>query len=273
MSTLARLYDFTAGQPILSAEVDGEFNQIVNALNSTSTTKNIIVRFSDGTTPPLKLDQLGLGRVQEWAVGGVTLLYIANSGQLVSSIATGTAPISVTSTTVCTNLNADKLDGKGLFTGDVVGIVQALNPRYDTVGNSAGSGDTTLHTRIFSESTLPNDGAYLNVRMGGTIAANANNKRIRVTFGGTAILDTGTLSTLNNLNWFIDLVIIRIDSDSVRAIGTFTTKSSVTDVFATYVQVNSLSFSGTLTLSLVANGVAANDIVQQVSTFEVNQMQ
>ena len=34
------------------------------------------------------------------------------TGQLVSSLATGTAPISVTSTTVCTNLNADMLDGK-----------------------------------------------------------------------------------------------------------------------------------------------------------------
>jgi hypothetical protein len=37
-------------------------------------------------------------------------LYLAN--QLISKLATGTAPISVQSTTVCPNLNADLLDGK-----------------------------------------------------------------------------------------------------------------------------------------------------------------
>jgi predicted acyltransferase (DUF342 family) len=35
----------------------------------------------------------------------------ATGGQLISTVATGTAPLSVTSTTVVTNLNADKLDG------------------------------------------------------------------------------------------------------------------------------------------------------------------
>ena len=45
--------------------------------------------------------------------------YLAKSGgtmtgQLGSSVATGTAPISVTSTTLCPNLNADMLDGKHL---------------------------------------------------------------------------------------------------------------------------------------------------------------
>lgn len=36
------------------------------------------------------------------------------SGQITSTLATGTAPISVASTTMCTNLNADLLDGKHL---------------------------------------------------------------------------------------------------------------------------------------------------------------
>ena len=48
------------------------------------------------TTPSYKLDVVGSVRVDS---------------QITSSLATGTAPLSVTSTTLCTNLNADYLDG------------------------------------------------------------------------------------------------------------------------------------------------------------------
>ena len=42
-------------------------------------------------------------------VGSITM-----SGQLISSVATGTKPISVSSTTLCNNLNADMIDGRHL---------------------------------------------------------------------------------------------------------------------------------------------------------------
>ena len=51
------------------------------------------------------------------------------TGQIKSSLATGTAPISVTSTTVCSNLNADMLDGihaVGLFTEMISGTLYNL---------------------------------------------------------------------------------------------------------------------------------------------------
>lgn len=117
MATLARLFDFTAGTPIVSNDVDSEFNQLVNVLNSTSTNVNLITRFSDAATAPLKLDQLGAGLIQEWAAAGVVVSRVTNAGsfstsqQFISTLATGTKPIDVTSTTVCTNLNADKVDG------------------------------------------------------------------------------------------------------------------------------------------------------------------
>ena len=40
-------------------------------------------------------------------VGGA----IETDNRLISTVATGTSPLAVTSTTVCTNLNADLLDG------------------------------------------------------------------------------------------------------------------------------------------------------------------
>lgn len=50
-------------------------------------------------------------------------------GQLNSTVATGTAPIQVASTTLCTNLNADMVDGYGVsnFNTDSVSIKRSIN--------------------------------------------------------------------------------------------------------------------------------------------------
>ncbi len=117
MATLARVTDFIPLDPILSGQVDSEFNQLVNALNSTSTNINLIVRFSSASVAVQKLDQLGAGPIEEWAQAGLVKASVTNAGsfstsqQLISTLATGTKPIDVTSTTVCTNLNADQVDG------------------------------------------------------------------------------------------------------------------------------------------------------------------
>jgi hypothetical protein len=43
MATIARLFDFQPGDPILSGQVDGEFNQLVNLLNGTTLDKNVVI--------------------------------------------------------------------------------------------------------------------------------------------------------------------------------------------------------------------------------------
>ena len=54
---------------------------------------------------------------------------IYTSGQLNSTVATGTAPIRTSSTTLCTNLNADMVDGYGVsnFNTDSVSIKRSIN--------------------------------------------------------------------------------------------------------------------------------------------------
>lgn len=47
---------------------------------------------------------------------------VTNTGYLKSKVATGTAPIQVSSTTLCTNLNADMIDGYDVAEGDKTGI-------------------------------------------------------------------------------------------------------------------------------------------------------
>lgn len=82
MATLARLFDFQSGQPILSNDVDSEFNQLVNALNGTATGTNLIVRYNAAGDPPLKLDQIGAGPIQQWAQAGLVNATITNQGNL-----------------------------------------------------------------------------------------------------------------------------------------------------------------------------------------------
>lgn len=106
---------FAAIAPVPSLDpLDAEFNQYVGAtgiFNGGTTGTKLLVKSSDGSDPPIEIDQIGAGPLAEWKQNGALKTSIANSGQIVSAVTTGTAPLSVASTTVVTNLNADTVDG------------------------------------------------------------------------------------------------------------------------------------------------------------------
>lgn len=110
------LASFQATIPVPSLnDLDGEFNQYVGAFgifNGGTTGTKLLVKSSDGSDPPLEIDQIGAGPLAEWKQNGTLKVSINNAGQVVSAVADGTAPLTLTSGTVVTNLNADKLDGK-----------------------------------------------------------------------------------------------------------------------------------------------------------------
>jgi len=64
--------------------------------------------------------------------GDFYALGAGNATRFVSSVATGTAPLTVSSTTLVTNLNADLLDGLQANTGTVANTVVARNANGDT---------------------------------------------------------------------------------------------------------------------------------------------
>lgn len=117
MATLARLFDFAAGTPIVSGDVDAEFNQLVNILNGSSSSKNAIIKYNDAATPPLQCDQIGAGRIQDWLQTGILKASVTNAGafsttnQFISTLAPGAPPLVVSSPTLVANLNADLVDG------------------------------------------------------------------------------------------------------------------------------------------------------------------
>jgi hypothetical protein len=108
---LARLYDFTPGTTIQSGQVDEEFNQLVNTLNGTKL-DTVLFKSASAGDATVSVDNTGGGKVAEFRVGGVAKVRVNATGQVESTLATGTAPLSITSTTVNTNLNADMVDGK-----------------------------------------------------------------------------------------------------------------------------------------------------------------
>ena len=112
MTLLAKLYSWPGSDSLIrDTEWTAEFNQILNLINGGTSNRRGYTLFSDGSLPAWRYNQTGAGPVVEFQVAGTTKVSVNNSGQLVSAVATGTAPITVSSTTVCTNLNADKLDG------------------------------------------------------------------------------------------------------------------------------------------------------------------
>jgi hypothetical protein len=80
--TLARVTDFIPSTPILSGEVDSEFNQLVNLLNSTTTNVKAALKVSDAGDPPLELNQLSTGPILKGFQAGIEKFRFRNDGAL-----------------------------------------------------------------------------------------------------------------------------------------------------------------------------------------------
>src|SRR5262245_21281092 len=88
---LLRLYDFTPMTLIQSQHMDDEFNQLVQLLNGTSTSVDVLIQLSHATLPPIKAVQLGAGPLAIWTQGASNKVAIQNSGNLVAAAKIGFA--------------------------------------------------------------------------------------------------------------------------------------------------------------------------------------
>lgn len=148
----AKIFGFLAGQPIPSAAVlDDEYNNIYHIFDGTTTGTKLLVKSSDASDPPLEIDQVSSGPLAEWKQNGSLLASIANSGQIVSAVTTGTAPLSIASTTAVTNLNADLLDGRHL-----AGLLVSFSVAFVIPDPSTAS----LNSREFGSFIVPAGGTY-----------------------------------------------------------------------------------------------------------------
>ena len=92
-------------------------------------------------------------KVFEWASTGMTI-----TQQITSTVATGTAPLVVASTTKVTNLNVDQLDGGDWASPGAIGGTAASSAAFTTVTASGGY-TTALATALITSSVAMNNGA------------------------------------------------------------------------------------------------------------------
>lgn len=123
MAVLVRITDFIPNTLIQSQQVDDEFNQLVNILSGVSTSKNVLIKFSDATIPPLTLDQTGAGLIQSWKQNGVEVASVSNSGSLTTAglIVSSAGPF----------LNLTDIDGEDFrfsVNGDLLDIINQTGP-------------------------------------------------------------------------------------------------------------------------------------------------
>ena len=96
-----------------------------------------------------------------------------------ATVATGTAPIQVTSTTVCTNLNADKVDGKDAPTGAIVGTTDTQTLTNKTLTDPSIIGAITEDIYAITDGAAfeidPGNGTIQTITLGASRTPKATN--------------------------------------------------------------------------------------------------
>ena len=132
------------------------------------------------------------------------------SGQIASSVATGTAPLSITSTTLVSNLNADLLDGQHASYFE--------NRDITAVGFASGS---LTFTRAAGNITISMDGRYVPLS-GGTMTGSL------IVQGGNASITA--MDSGNAAQWYGKVATANGTSDRQVYLGTYGTVAAIASI-------------------------------------------
>lgn len=142
-----------------------------------------------------------------------------------------------------------------------IGFPGALFSDFTTVGN-VGSGEDTLKSLTIDASVLDTDGQSLAFDWNGNFAANANNKRLRIKWNGTTVLDTTALA-INNGSYYASVRVFRVSSSSARVSGfVIHTPAGGGTAVPLLIPATSVSttFTGSVVFLVTGEATADNDI-------------
>lgn len=138
-------------------------------------------------------------------------------------------------------------------------------PRYDVYGNStaivqstAGGADTTLFSQSIQAGSLAEAGDAIAFEVSCVYAANANNKRMRINFGGSTIWDSSALP-INNGSTTVLGRIMRVSATAQRyhlAIHS----GSASLLGLSYAGGITENLANAINLSVIGNGTSLGDI-------------
>jgi VCBS repeat-containing protein len=146
----------------------------------------------------------------------------------------------------------------GTGTADA-GIGGVLTASVTTVGTTAVTTEETLWSYSLPANTLSSDTYGVRIYVWGSTAGNANNKTIRLKFGGT-VVSVESSTSFNGVAWIAEARVFRTGASAQKAIGDFARGTTNPDRRVT---TPAEATSGAITISLTGqNDVASiNDIV------------
>lgn len=152
---------------------------------------------------------------------------------------------------------AQKVAIKQGGTTNAYGVKTAFYTNH-TAASNISTTETDLHTVTTAASSLNSNADSIEFEMSGQFAANANNKRIRIYWGGQVIFDT-TSQAFNSGDWVIRGRIKRLSTTTYRSIVTWnsTNATAVTSPQRTAWTGNALT---TNIFKTTGQGGASNDI-------------
>jgi hypothetical protein len=142
-----------------------------------------------------------------------------------------------------------------------------------TAAGNVGAGEDTLYTKALAANLLANDGERLTFRACGTYANNTNSKRIKVKYGSTTIIDTGTVDpgSEGSTPWVLEGTITRLTATTQRCeatlnIGRFLLGTQYM-VFVDSVTAGE-TLSGAVTFAITGEATSNNDVVLHTIAIE-----
>ena len=259
MGILSRLYSFTASTKIVSAQVNAEFDQIVELLNGANETDSVYIGSS---TPPT-------GGTPKLLVQGQVFLQADPSGAVLQVYKVGDALASPRMTFNNTGaircVASQNTPVASTQTITLSGVLEIYSD-YDGVGN-VGTGEDTLGTITINANTLGSTSLHsLRIRAYGYTAANANNKTIKFKVGSSTVLNTGAVA-FNNKNWYLEVDIFRVTNAHWLVCGKLVCD---TTIITCNVNVGSMDATVDNTLTLTGTATSDDDIVLNAYVVEKN---
>lgn len=142
----------------------------------------------------------------------------------------------------------------------VDGRFNSLKSDTTQTGN-VGTGEDNLIGYTMPANTLGTNGDYIEIDAFGTMAANADNKQLKLYFGSTVIYDSTSLA-INDADFNINCKIIRTAESSQKCIINIISNNATLPTTSIYTTTTE-STSGSITIKCTGEGVSDNDIVQE----------
>lgn len=149
----------------------------------------------------------------------------------------------------------------GLSAGVIAKVGGIIHTNTTAAGN-VGTGEDDIFLFNVPANTLASDKSSIVAVAAGTFAANANNKRLRVRFGGTQIFDS-TAVAINSGDWAIEIQIYRTGAATQKTVVSLRT-SSATLVSTVDYATAAVDLSTPLDLKITGEATSNDDITGQI---------